>query len=859
MPKLSLLSLGLLGSSLLFGAERAAQTGRAATPVIPADQLVSPVPAEKIPSAAPRSPEEALQSFKLAPGIRLELAATEPLVQDPVAVTFGPDGRMWVVEMRGYMKELDGRGEELPVGRVSVLSDSDGDGRYDEGKVFVDGLVMPRAIALVADGVLVGAPPELAFWRDTDGDGRADEKTVVATDYGVKDEPTRRGVANVENAPNALLRAHDNWIYSAAYAKKIRYVNGRWELVPSPLRGQWGLGQDDYGRLYFNSNSIPIRVAVIHPAYAARNPNYPDLAGTNLSAAVDNILWPARVTPSANRAYMPGILRPDGTLQRFTAAAVPWVYRGDLLPQFRGDVFIGEPGGNLVRREVLATAKGTVQGRNAYDRAEFIASVDERFRPVNFTTGPDGALYVVDLYRGLLQHHLSLSHYLRKQALERNLAHPQHLGRIYRVVPADRPAPRASRLPALTPAQWVERLAHPNSWWRETAQRILVERRDADVLPALRRMALTGEQPLGRMHALWTLEGVDALDRAILLKSLDDRDPLVRVAAIRLTEPLVQKGDRGEFVPRLLQLAEGGVPEVQLQAVLSLGVVDNAGLKRNLANIARGSPDNTFLPEAFFSGIAHRELELLEFALGEARWAPEDKSANRIISGLAQGVFSSRNLAAIERMLGLAADQLPAARPRTAAILTGISAAAGKSKRGPRLPREPAGWEKLAQDSALAPQIEKLATVVAWPGKAGVPDLEPVAPLTAAQQIQFEKGREHFIAICAACHQPTGRGLEGLAPPLLDSEWLLGSPGPVVRIVLHGKLGQTSKVGLAHMGDMPPFGALADDQIAALLTYLRREWGHPASPIDPSEVRSIRAATSGRAAGWSVVELNALR
>lgn len=182
------------------------------------------VPADQIPPVPALTPEEALKSFKLAPGFRLEIAACEPLVQDPVAIAFGTDGRLWVVEMRGYMADFDGKDEDQPVGRVVVLRDRNGDGRYDDSTVFVNNLVLPRALLPVGDGVLVGAPPELAFWRDSDGDGKADRKVVLATDYGVKVDPARPYLANPERAPNSLLWAHDNWIYSAAYTKKFRYV-----------------------------------------------------------------------------------------------------------------------------------------------------------------------------------------------------------------------------------------------------------------------------------------------------------------------------------------------------------------------------------------------------------------------------------------------------------------------------------------------------------------------------------------------------------------------------------------------------------------------------------------------------------
>jgi hypothetical protein len=221
------------------------------------------VPAHLIPPSPALSPEEALTSFRVAPGYRLEIAAAEPLVQEPVFAHFGPDGRLWVVEMRGYMPDLDGQGEDLPTGRIVVLRDRDADGRYDESQVFLDQLVLPRALALVDDGVLIGTPPELAFWRDTDGDGRGDSKEIVATDFGVMTDPKRPFLANPERAPNSLLRHTDNWIYTGAYTRKFRRVGGVWETAPTLFRGQWGLSQDDAGRLYHNSNSDHLRVDVI--------------------------------------------------------------------------------------------------------------------------------------------------------------------------------------------------------------------------------------------------------------------------------------------------------------------------------------------------------------------------------------------------------------------------------------------------------------------------------------------------------------------------------------------------------------------------------------------------------------------
>ena len=813
------------------------------------------VPLEKIPPAPALTPAEALKTFTLAPGYKLELAAADPLVQEPVAVAFTPDGRMWVAEMRGYMPDLDGNGEDAPVGRIVVLTDRDGDGVYDESKVFVDGLVLPRALLPVGDGLLVGAPPELAFWRDTDGDGRADQKTVVASDYGVMTDPKRPHLANPERAPNSLFLGYDNWIYSAAYVKKFRYVNGQWETKATDFRGQWGLSQDDYGRFYHGSNEDHLRVDVLFADYLRRNPNFPRLAGFNVDGATDQLVWPGRVNPGVNRGYREGILR-DGKLRAFTTACAFYVYRGDLLPELNGNFFVGEPGANLVRREILTSTNGAVRGRNAYaeEQKEFIVSTDERFRPVNFATGPDGALYIVDLYRGVLQHRISLTSYLRKQYASRGLENAQHLGRIYRVVPADR-TPPASRLAVpSTPAQWVERLSHPNIFWRQAAQQALVLKRDETVVPAVRTLATRGASALGRVHALWTLDGMAALDRPTVMTALGDADPIVRTMAARLAERFLGGADRADVLARLFALTNDTQAEVRLQAVLSLGEAKSPDTDRALANILRRNPDHPFLADAFYSGIGNRELLLLEDLITDREWAPNDPTANAILGRLAQGILTSRDAEAVTRLVAIASAQPPPNQARAAALLDGMVAAAPFVRRPIEYPLAPPGWNGLARHPSFRPKFAKLDPLVIWKDKPGVSTVKPT-PLSAEEQARFDTGKTLFTGICATCHQTSGRGLDGLAPPLLDSEWVLGSPERIIRIVLHGLKGPIVVLGREHTGDMPAFKAMDDAQLAAILTYVRREWGHGASPIAPDAVKAVRAATASQTDSVSAREL----
>ena len=290
---------------------------------------VAPMP----PAPAPvLTPENALKSLTVAPGYKVEVAASEPLIHAPVAIQFGPDGRLWVVEMNGYSPVLGGLGEDDANGRVVVLRDRDGDGRYDDATVFLENLVLPRSIMLVGDGVLVGAPPELAFWRDTNGDGKADSKVVIASDYGAKPNPKLPLSTNAELFPNGGLWAYDNWIYSAAYMKKFRYRDGKFETGPTIFRGQWGFTQDDFGRFYYNDNTHSLHGDVIFGDYVQRNPNYPRLEGTNVNIAADELVWPAHETPGVTSGGQPARELRDGRLFKFTAACGPWIYRGDLLP-----------------------------------------------------------------------------------------------------------------------------------------------------------------------------------------------------------------------------------------------------------------------------------------------------------------------------------------------------------------------------------------------------------------------------------------------------------------------------------------------------------------------------------------------
>lgn len=796
------------------------------------------VPDELIPEAPALSPEEQLKTFQVASGFRVELVASEPLVGDPIFAQFGPDGRLWVVEMRGYMPDIEGNHEDEPVGRVVILSDSDGDGRFDESTVFLDTLIMPRYVLPVGDGALVGEPPKLWYCPDKDGDGKADEKIEVAGDAGAQTIPGRPELANPEHGANSPLWALDNWIYFAEYAARFRWRgNGVFERGLTSTRGQYGLSQDDYGRLHYNYNSGHLITDMTPAHYRLRNPHFPKAGGVAVPP-VNQAVWPIRVTPGTNRAYIPENM--DGhKLKNFTAACSPWIYRGDLFPEeFLGNAFACEPALHLIKRDILGMEEGKLVAREAYEKKEFLASTDERFRPVSLTTGPDGALYVIDFYRGIIQHRISLSPYLEKYIEEQDLVEPRGLGRIWRVVPENatlRPAPTLAELP---PVELVPFLAHANSWQRETAQRLLVEKGGDAVLPSLEALA-RGDSAPGRLHALWTLDGLGKTSRAVLEPALTDDDAHVRNAAVRIAETFFATEQHEAVLAKLIAVsATESDPQVQLQLALTLGEAKDPAADLAMAAMAERLPRHRHLAGAICSGVHGRELELLRHCLGT-------RTGRSLVAGLAGCVAAERNPERVIELFALFDETDPAYRK------TGLAGFAANADDFVRRPVELGERPSLLDEAGT----EKIAGMLTWPGKPLPPGYEPPRPLTADEQARFDMGKILYAGVCAGCHQPNGAGLNGIAPPLIDSEWVTGSPDRLSRIVLHGVRGYITVKGRRYQLDMPPLGALGDEPIAAVLTYLRREWGHGADPISPDFVKKVREKEAARTDSWTEKEL----
>ncbi len=812
---------------------------------------------DHIPPAPVLSPEEELKTFRLPPAFKIELVASEPMVEEPIALSFDADGRMYVVQLRGYMPDAAGTGELEPVGRVSLLESTKNDGKFDKSTVFLDKLSIPRAVSAVNGGVLIAEPPNLYFCKDTNGDGKADTKDLIASDYGSKN-------ANPEHMANGLVWMLDNGIYSADWPGKFHLVKGKFTREGAVSRGQYGITQDDHGRIFYNSNSSMLRCDVVPAGELSRNP-YLSPVGVNATVS-PNAVFPARVNPGVNRGYTADV-NDKGYLQRVTAACSPLIYRGDMFPaDYKGNAFVCEPSGNVVIRHVLTQNGLSVTGKSVQhagdkdtpEKIDFLTSSDERFRPVALYNGPDGALYVIDLYHGILQHKTYLSAYLADQVKQRDLAENKgHRGRIWKITPTNaKPTAAWPKLAKASTEELVKTLSHPNGWWRDTAQRLLVERADPESVALLTKLATAKDSlPLAKIHAVWTLNGMDKLEDDLVGEMLKDKDGQVRVQALRAGELFVKKRTGNETMSALPALANDPDPEVQIE-VLSLTTPDNAELQKAANGILAKHMNEGIFRSAALSAAAGRELELMQLMLADPQLSKADeKHKQEMYNDLAECVIRGRSAERIDKLLSLIANLPEAQKPERSAMMNGIleaivpdpKAKNPAPKRKLRLPAEPAGLAKLkeAKDKKVADLATKIDAGFTWPNKPG-DKTPPLKPLTEVESKRFAAGKELYTQLCGVCHQPSGLGMEGVAPPLLDSEWALGTPHRNIRIVLNGLTGPVKIGKKTFDSEMPGLKSLDDEQIASVLTYVRREWGHEGDPIDPKQVAEIRKETADR-------------
>jgi putative membrane-bound dehydrogenase-like protein len=602
--------------------------------------------ADELPRIPPLSPEQAAKTLELEHGFRLELFASEPQVASPVDACFDENGRLYVAEMRDYpfswepTKLNPAGGGKKDAGVIRLLEDTDGDGRADRSVIFADKLTWPTSVCCYQGGVFVLAPPHLHYFKDTDGDGRADVHQIVLSGFG-RD--------NVQAVANNLKWSLDNRIVLAAgrnsgtltrNGKKLFEMRGQdlaldpATLTVTPITGgeQFGLSFDDWGNRFVCSNSNHIEQVVLEERYLRRNPYY--TAGNTIrTIAKEGPAAPVfrksppepwRIVRTRRRVSDPAMLRKLPFTEQFavgyfTSAAGVTIYRGDAYPaEFRGNAFIGDVGGNLVHRKTLRRDGPLLLAQRADENTEFLTSTDNWFRPVNFVNGPDGALYILDMYRETIEHPYSIPDDIKAHL---DLTSGDDRGRIHRLMPPGNGKLRFEKLGGLTTAQLVRRLESANGWTRETAQRLLVERHDLNGVAPLEQLAVESRSPLARLHALYTLDGLGALSERLLVTALSDSEPRIRAHAVRLSESRFKRSPK--LFAALSALVDDPDRLVRFQLALSIGEAEPRAAAGPLAKLARDAGADDLLRSAILTS-AGRNADRILLAL-----LADETSANR--------------------------------------------------------------------------------------------------------------------------------------------------------------------------------------------------------------------------------------
>ncbi len=814
--------------------------------------------------AAALTPEEAMATFSVPPGYHVELVVAEPMVDSPILMDFDADGRMWVVEMPGFLPDESGQDSKEPIDRVVVLEDTNDDGKMDKRTIFADKLDAPRAIKVLKDGVLLGIPPSLWYMRDTDGDLKADIREKVNDTYG-------RG-RNIEHDANSLLWAMDNIMYSSEHTWDLKWKDGKFESLPTISKGQWQISQDDFGRVFKNTNDSPLFVDFTPARYFLRNPNNPRTRGLYelLIEQMAATVYPVRDNRGVNRGYRDELFRADGSSIVIQGTSGPTIYRGDKYPaSARGDAFIADSTTNLVHQmKIVDDGSGRLTAKNSWPQGEFFASSDERCRPVHAYSAPDGTMYVIDMYRGVVQAGGIWSEYLTGYIQKNKMLLPVGYGRIWRVVYGDGPAARGPR-PALSKAtapQLVDTLSHPNGWWRDAAQQLLIQRAEKSVVAALQTLAGSAKDPRTRLHAMWTIEGLDAITPAMVTKALSDSSPDVRAGAVKIAERWLRTPDPA-ITAAVLKVAADPSWTVRRQFAASLGELPGDARIAPAVGVLQRDGNDPIIVDALVSGLKGVESKVLQQVIqSTSAQGPEDG-----ITILSAALAKSGDVALVQLALETATD---AGRPawQRRAVLAGLSqalpgpqmagrggqvrtpglATPGRDRaqitpgKGVTLAAEPVALTRMA--AGTGPEAAVAADVVAkinWTGKPA-PKTPPLAPLTADEQKRFESGKTLYATRCAGCHGAEGEGKEKVAA-LANSKWVNAPSAFPIRILANGKEGP--------MGMMPPVvKQLSDEQIADVLTYVRRAWGNTGAPIATIEVRETRQS-SPHSGVWTEEEL----
>ena len=681
-----------------------------------------------------------LSSYHIENGFYIEALVAEPLIEAPIAISFDDLGRIWVLEMTGYMRSLEGINEEAPVGRIVILEDKDGDGIMDHTKVFLDDLKLARALAHIGGGLLYAEPPYL-YYTEIKPDLTPGKTIIVDSEYAVG--------GNIEHQPNGLLFNIDNWVYSAKASKRYRLKNDKWLIEDTSFRGQWGISNDNMGRLLYNDNSNQVRGDWVLPNILNQNPVFkPEYAiGKNL--VKDQKVYPQTAT-AVNRGYLPNMLHEDGKQKRFTSACGPLYIEGTLFPEdYQSNVLVCAPEANLIKRNVLDFDKLQISGKQAWENKEFISSSDEAFRPVNLYNGPDGALYIVDMHKGIIQHKTYMTSYLRDKYIEKGLDTLVGMGRVLKVSNSKNHVHKNINLAVLSSNELIDSLSSKNIWIRNRAQQLLVYGKYDTITEKLLSIIKNDVNEITRIHALYTLEGLKTLSLSDIHISNILNQPKLLSHFIKLHVETQEKLKNKDIEALMIKKVE--MIDYHLAYYLSASL--NEENEDYLATLIKRYRHKNWFLEPILSGV-----HLSENAVNNI--------TNTAFIGVKTKIDSLKQAAKVKK-----------------------------------------------------------------------PQTNNTDGLT--------KGRVLYAKHCATCHGPDGNANNGLAPPLLKSEYVSKDAAKLVSILLYGLQGPITvndkKYNFSNA--MPGIGMnknVSDEDIKDIGNYIRNAFTTSPQSLTSKLVDSLR-------------------
>jgi putative membrane-bound dehydrogenase-like protein len=767
----------------------------------------------ELPRIAPLEPAEAIGSFRFSSDIfEIEQVAAEPLVASPVALDFDADGRMFVVEMRDYSEQ-----DKERLGRVRLLEDTDLDGRYEKATIFADNLSWPTAVACANGGVFVGAAPYIYFLKDDDGDGRADEKRIAFTGFNRDNvqgllNSFQWGIDNrlhgaTSSAGGEGRRADENDVARSgdrattrgdvrrpdvSQAKPVD-LRGRdfsidtrtLQLASESGGGQHGMSFDEWGRKFVCSNSDHIQLITAEDRYLARNPFLAapparvSIAADGPQAEVfrDSPVEPWRILRTRLRVAgaVPGPIEGGGRAAGyFTGATGVTIYRGDAWPaEYRGNALIGDVGSNIVHRKTLSPNGVLLIANRAEQNREFLASRDIWFRPAQFANGPDGNLYVIDVYREVIEHPASLPPPIKKHL---DLTSGRDRGRIYRIKPKGFQRQPLPRLSGAGLAELVKLLEYTNGWHRQTASRLLYERNDKTAVPLLLELVAKSKSPLGRMHAMRALDGLDGLTGDVVINALCDDHPGVRRHAVQLAE---RRLSNDALRAALAKMTDDDDLLVRYQLAFTLGELPVAERLKPLATIARGDADHAWMRVAIQSSLAEGAADVCAELLGDAKFR-KTAGAQKLLADLARLVGAQSRVDDFTR-LAQALRDLGAANDEQA-IVQAIAVAVIQGAGGATIKPDAALFEHPAIAAAVHKAVAASRVTALDRSKRSADRVRAIETLALGP---FTETRETFAALLAADQPPDvhtasvaaiARLREPAAAQLLIESWASFTP-----------------------------------------------------------------------------------